>query len=142
MISFSEHSPVTHSVNVLRLRCDSCTHTHAILADILIPYGSYSLLFILLVLRDYFLRVKTVEALCLKYHISTSTLYAWIHLFHRQKALWLGVLEDLYVSSLAFLSLLDRSDTFTQRFFRRFGFSFLQSLPVKVPSLPLRQFIE
>ena len=39
---------------VMRVFCDSCEHAHAILPDVIIPYSSYSLLFILRLLGQYF----------------------------------------------------------------------------------------
>ena len=37
-------------IRVLRVQCSSCQHTHAILPDVIVPYASYSLFFILRVL--------------------------------------------------------------------------------------------
>lgn len=55
VIDFRNGRKVTDSLCVLRLICDSCHHTHALLPDILIPYASYSLMFILRVLGEWFL---------------------------------------------------------------------------------------
>lgn len=57
VIDFRNGRKVTDSLCVLRLICDSCHHTHALLPDILIPYASYSLMFILRVLGECFLAV-------------------------------------------------------------------------------------
>lgn len=126
MIALEDSLPKVYSVSVPRLLCSSCGHTHAFLPACLIPYGSYSLFFILTVLRLYFLRSYTVENLCIRFSISVSTLYAWIHLFSRQKSLWLGVLKDSSTSSLGFLSLLWDWDLFLEQFFLRSATSFLQ----------------
>lgn len=126
MIVIERNNVVCHSVSISRVICSSCGHTHALLPDVLIPYGSYSLFFILRILRLYFLHSYTIEKLCSIYSISTSTLYAWIHLFHKQKALWLGVLSDLETSALSFLSLLMNTTSFLMKFFHEFHFSFLQ----------------
>lgn len=117
---------VNHSVSIPRVICSSCSHTHAILPAVLVPYGSYSLFFILTVLKDYFLRSGTIDYLCTRYQISVSTLYSWIHLFYSQKRLWLGLLKDLEISSLDFLSSLMSTDSFLESFFCRFSISFLQ----------------
>jgi hypothetical protein len=58
---------------VERVICNSCGHTHALLSDVLIPYGSYSLRFILHVLRAYLIRMGTVAALCVSFSIAVST---------------------------------------------------------------------
>ncbi|WP_279233234.1 DUF6431 domain-containing protein [Desulfallas thermosapovorans] len=110
--------------------CSSCGHTHAILPEIIIPYSSYSLIFILTVLRDYYLFHMTVQALCNKYMIATSTLYAWKRLFQIHKKLWLGILEDAATSSLTFLSTLPTANTSDDlaAFFQSHAQSFLQGV--------------
>ena len=127
MIVIEKNTVICHNVSISRVICSSCGHTHALLPDVLIPYGSYSLFFILRVLRLYFLHSYTVEKLCSNYAISISTLYAWIHLFHKQKSLWLGVLSDVETSSLSFLSLLMDTVSFPMEFFQTFHVSFLQN---------------
>lgn len=104
LISWEKGLPVTYRITVTRIICSSCGHTHAILPEIIIPYGSYSLIFILTVLRDYYLAHMTVQELCDKYMIATSTLYAWKRLFLIHKKLWLGILEDAATKPLSFLS--------------------------------------
>jgi Domain of unknown function (DUF6431) len=113
LISYEKGIPTTYTISITRLICSSCGHTHAILPEIIIPYGSYSLIFVLNVLRDYYLPHMTVQTLCDKYQISPSTLYAWKHLFLIHKKLWLGVLEDIYQSSLDFLSVSPSINTST-----------------------------
>ena len=103
LISFEGGVTVTYRLEITRYKCSSCGHTHAILPESIIPYQSYSFLFIIAVMRDYYTRVLTVAVICDKYNISTSTLYSWKELFLRQKKLWLGLLEDAYTSSLDFL---------------------------------------
>ena len=45
---------------VLRVFCDSCRHSHAVLPDIIIPYSSYSLFFVLRLLGEYFAGLFTI----------------------------------------------------------------------------------
>ena len=76
-------------LRVLRVKCTSCGHTHALLPEMLIPYSSYSLRFILTVLENYFLHIHPVEVICETYQISHSTLYAFRSLFLSPKScLW------------------------------------------------------
>ncbi|MDP4177180.1 MAG: DUF6431 domain-containing protein [Bacillota bacterium] len=82
-VSFEHGNTISHIVTIKRYKCSSCGHTHAILPESLIPYQSYSFLFIIAVLRDYFAKSLTVERICEKYNISISTLYAWKDLFVR-----------------------------------------------------------
>lgn len=126
--------PVTHEVTVQRYQCSSCGHTHALLPSPLVPYSSYSLRFILLVLRSYFLHRACVQEICERAGIAVSTLYRWKALFLAHKALWLGILENLKASAEAFLDSMD--GTLLQGFCRRFLFSFLQRLRGTSPEPP------
>jgi len=129
LISFENGRTVSCQITIVRYRCSSCGHTHAILPELIIPYQSYSLLFILAVMRDYFISSLTVEDICAKYDISVSTLYSWKGLFLRHKKIWLGLLDDVCTSSLQFLdSLFIGSLLHTlKEFFLTAGVSFLQS---------------
>ena len=130
LISFEMGTSVTYDIDISRIICSSCNHTHAILPEIIIPYSSYSLIFVLSVLRDYYLSHMTVLSLCDKYQISPSTLYAWKRLFAIHKKLWLGILEDIYQSSLEFLSSMPFIETSKDlaAFFDHQGYSFLQGV--------------
>jgi hypothetical protein len=103
LISFENGHIITYEITIFRYRCPSCKHTHAILPECLIPYRSYSFLFILAVMRDYFASSLTVVDICNKYDISVSTLYSWKKLFLKHKKIWLGLLNDAIMSSLQFL---------------------------------------
>jgi hypothetical protein len=104
LISFENGHSVATIITIDRLICSSCDHTHAILPEILIPHSSYGILYIVQVLRAYFMGLFTVVNLCEHYQISVSTLYAWKKLFLLHKKLWLGVLEDSMLSVLSFLN--------------------------------------
>ena len=121
------------SLPVPRYKCD-CGRTHSLLPAHLIPYSSYSLFFILTVLRAYSLHLKTVAVLCDRYGIATSTLYAWIHLYNQHKALWLGILKNLESSNISFLYYLFGADNFLLHFFSQMSFSFLQGMSKATPS--------
>ena len=47
LISVENGKRVEYQVEIPRVRCQSCGRTHAILSDILIPFASYTLRFIL-----------------------------------------------------------------------------------------------
>ena len=141
LVERREGAPVTQEVTVHRYQCSSCGHTHALLSSSLVPYSSYSLRFILLVLQDYFLRRACVQTICEQAGISVSTLYRWKAMFLLHKELWLGKLEDLKASAEGFLDGL--SGAFLQEFSHRFLFCFLQhrrgislSPPPKPPCHP------
>ncbi|MFR4351167.1 MAG: DUF6431 domain-containing protein [Roseburia sp.] len=130
VIDFRNGRKVTDSLCVLRLICDSCHHTHAMLPDILIPYASYSLMFILRVLGEWFLGHSTMEHLCDRFSITPIQLHKWLKLWNKHKQQWLGILEDSETSDASFLKVLAVSDSysdFSMSFIRRFTCNFLQS---------------
>jgi len=133
LVSFEHGNTISHIVTIERYKCSSCGHTHAILPESLIPYQSYSFLFIIAVLRDYFTKSLTIERICEKYNISISTLYAWKNLFIRNKKIWLGLLKDSYTSPVQFLNSLFSANFLynLKDFFYLTGFSFLQSMSLK-----------
>ena len=129
LISFENEITTTYTINITRIICSSCKHAHAILPEIIIPYCSYSLTFILSVLKSYFFKM-TVKALCEKYQISVSMLYDWKRLFLIHKKLWLGILENIYQNSITFSSSIPTFSTSNDLslFFLINGHSFLQSI--------------
>ena len=121
---------VSHQISVRRIKCKNCSHTHALLPDFLVPYSQHSLSFILHVLFEYFLHDKTVEELCSWVQITPSMLYRWKALFLKHRSLWLSVLDQSVLSardSIVHLSELASLSAFLHAFFRKTGFSFLQS---------------
>lgn len=138
LISVSNGKRIDTSITVPRFLCCSCGHTHAVLPDVLIPYGSYSLRFILAVILEYLDRTCTVASLCEQWSISISTLYDWIHLFIDQYNAWCEVLERIRWVSRDAIGSVSSIAAFPHAFFSRFNFSFLQgrrtSLTVHSPS--------
>lgn len=130
IIDFRNGHPEKSTVTVMRLACQSCGHTHAALPDVIVPYSSHSLFFILRVLAEYFFHLHSVMRLCERFQISVKRLYEWIRLFESQKEQWLGVLESAAVPSRFFLTKLMRQDkfsSFTSDYYRMAARSFLQT---------------
>ena len=50
IIDFLSGRKQKENLCIMRVFCDSCEHAHAILPDIIVPYSSYSLFFILFIL--------------------------------------------------------------------------------------------
>jgi len=117
-----------HRVNVQRAICGVCGHTHAMLPDVLVPYKSYCIIFILRVLKEYF-HTKAATAICKKYGIAPSTLYAWRDRYLSHASLDLGAAAEaaLLTGTRWFTGASDicRTDA-PSGFFQHFGFSFLQ----------------
>lgn len=130
IIDFRDGHPERDELCIMRVFCDSCEHAHAILPDIIIPYSSYSLLFVLRLLGEYFTGTHSVEQLCEKFSITTNQLYKWLALWKTHKHEWLGMLADAEVTNTSFFEKLTSSDcysAFSMEFIRRLRISFLQS---------------
>jgi len=127
----------TSTISVPRYICDSCGHTHALLPSCLIPYKSYSLRFLLIVLRTYFIRSCPVEQICAYYGITVSMLYRWLRLFQQQKELWLGVMENMSTPPVLFID--SMSGILLEEFFRAFCFSYLETMCGIDPEMLSRQ---
>lgn len=127
MISVVDGARCEKPVNIPLFRCPSCGRSHALIPDVLIPFASYSLRFILHILRSYLDRTCTVRALCSCWQISTSTLYGWIHLFSQHFSVWRGILYRIRQVESSALDDVENSIAFPSVFFSRFGFSFLQA---------------
>ena len=136
IIDFNSGVQEKSNLCVMRVFCDSCCHAHAILPDIIIPYSSYSLLFVLRILGEYFAELYTIEQLCERYGISQNQLFKWISLFRSHKKEWLGLLSDAAVSDLSFLKNLVSAGSysaFSMEFIRCSSHSFLQSHRNPIP---------
>lgn len=115
---------------VLRVICDSCGHTHAILPDVIVPYSSYGIVFILLLLGEYFVRTGAIEKICEKYGISMTQLYRWLDTWQKHKTEWLGVLTAAENEDRAFwqqVTVDEDYSPFASEFTDRTSISFLQT---------------
>lgn len=117
---------------------------HAILRGSLIPFTSYTLLFILTVLYEYFNRTTTVHEVCQKWQISTKTLYQWRKRYQEHYDAWIDALQSIKkleqdarnelppqaavkrALSRSLCIVLNALSALGAQFFRRFLFSFLQ----------------
>lgn len=121
---------VKSDICVLRVLCDSCKRSHAILPDVIIPYSGYSLFFVLRLLGEYFSRLFHVEELCERFGISQNQLYQWIALWRIHKQEWLGVLANLETPDWSFLKTLlsyNRYSSFSMDYAIQCDKSFMQS---------------
>ena len=130
MITFSGGHRVEETISLPRIKC-LCGHTHAVIPEVLIPYGSYSLRFILIVLLRYTLRHCSVARLCDEFQISVSTLYEWIHLFIEHYNLMSGILKRISSLFAGSLTAVINSPGYFRRFFHVFNHSFMQPFIIK-----------
>jgi hypothetical protein len=117
-----------HRVVIERAICDVCDHTHAELPDVLVPYKSYSIIFILRVLKEYN-HTHAVTSICRKYDISSSTLYGWRDLYLSHTSLDLGTIVEAALISVTRWLINPQDICRTEApldFFKHFGFSFMQ----------------
>lgn len=122
----------SHIICITVVQCTSCGGYHSILPDIIIPYLSHSLIFVLTVLDQYFSRRNTIQGICDRFGIDPPTLYRWKKKFLEHKRLWLGALETQLQSASGFLDgILARQSfsAFNDSFIQSFVVSFLQSHP-------------
>jgi hypothetical protein len=123
-----------YEIIIPRLECNSCGHSHALLAPVIIPYSPFSFHFVISLLYDYMThRYDTVAALCQVYDISISSLYRIFHRFTADRKLMLGMMEAAVTQAYELLNLL-ADNRFTEHvdlrlndFFKRNHASFLQA---------------
>ena len=133
VIDFIGGRPVCHMLKILRVICTCCGHTHAILPDPIIPYGSYSLFFILRVLAEYFLKTGSIAAICGIFSISPPQLYRWAKLYQQHRREWQGLLKSVAQDRLTSLKELVKLSPFMSfktlekwvSNYQRFGFDAL-----------------
>ncbi len=128
LVTFFAGKPQVLRLRVPRVQCP-CGKSHALLPDFIVPYLSYSLPMILLVLYDYFSRHLTVQGICEKYLITPPVIYRFKKQFLLHKKQWLGIVRDMALSAPDFIEeLLTGSYTrFHDAFLRLTTFSFLQA---------------
>lgn len=96
LISFENGTVKTHSITVYRVirKGAMSRHTHAILPDIIVPYSSYSIRFIIYILYLYTHRNCSAEDFCKKYFISRSTIHEWLKLYSSHIQEWINLLKS------------------------------------------------
>ncbi len=129
IVDFQDDKPTTALLRVLRVKCTSCGHTHAVLPDFIVPYLSYGIRFILQVLAEFFSHVMTVAALCAKYAINPRVLYRWIRTFYSHKELIISRIDLSATPDHSFVQgiLSAEYSPFSMQFILKTSFSFLQS---------------
>jgi len=132
LVTYDNNTAQDNIITIHRYICSSCGHTHALLPSVIVPYGSFSFKFTVLLIHDYLVhKYHSVEAMCEHYGIAISTFYRILNRFKNDKQIWLGLLEDKLISSLSFVQhILNSSfydiENFIIQFFKRNGSSFFQ----------------
>lgn len=116
------HPPV---VIIRRYECGLCGHSHALLGDVLIPYSSFTITYVLKVLYGYLTRPGRVDDYCLSIDISITTLYSWIHAFISHYNFWCKAVDRIVSLCASALDNICSSDGFLNDFISRFPFPFM-----------------
>ena len=133
LIEFIDGRPQKVDICIPRVICENCKSpsTHAILPDPIIPYCRHSLCFILRVLAEDALHLKSIEKICERFEISRNTYYRWKKLYEEHRREWQGILKSIETSLLdSIIELFQEQNpfsAFSAGFFKLTGLSFLQS---------------
>lgn len=114
-----EDGATNERIFIQRMLCKACGVTHAILPEEIVPYAQYSIIFMFLVLYQYFLRPethRTVQEICEEFRIVPPLLYRWIRAFKKDKDKYLGILESDKYTELEALSWLKDLPNYAQGF--------------------------
>jgi len=133
LVSFEDGEIIESLVRPELFHCASCVTSHALLPGIIIPYGRYSLLFVLTVLAAYYERAMPVSKICERFGIAISTIYGWRDRIGEHKGLMQGALisqrQGMHSYVLGLLESNDLSGSL-RWFFLKHGFSFMQRRPI------------
>ena len=75
--------------------CENGDYHHATLPNNLIPFTTFTLLFVLTVLHESFTHVRTVQEICAHWEISVNTLYAWRHRYRQHYDAWVDTFHSI-----------------------------------------------
>lgn len=126
MITVRNGSRMEADIRIPRLRCSCCGVSHAVLPEVLIPFGSYTVRFVLTVLYEYLHRSCRVADLCDRWQISISTLYSWMRLFTTHFSICSGIMHRIRCVCNSALQRVSCDPSFLEEFYNTFRFSFLQ----------------
>lgn len=128
LVTFSDGKPEVIRLRIPRVQCP-CGRSHALLPDFIVPYLSYSLPMILMILSDYFHKRLTIRGICEKYLVNVPLIYRFKKLFLLHKKQWLGIVRDMDISTPDFMEglLTNPYARFQNAFLRLTTYSFLQS---------------
>lgn len=128
LVTFSDGTAEVIRLKIPRVQCP-CGRSHALLPDLIVPYLSYSLPMILMILSDYFHRRLTLRGICEKYLVNVPLIYRLKKWFLLHKKQWLGALRDRELCVPDFVEQLQTESysRFRDAFLRLTTYSFLQS---------------
>ena len=122
-------------IKILRVKCKHCGRTHAILPEEIVPYLSFSTVFIYPILWQYYAKEKTIEAICREFQIAVPQLYRWKERFEKQKDRFLGVLKSMRYKGKDALSWLSHLQDYVAEFAGKY-LSMTEKMPMQQHANP------
>lgn len=117
-------------IHIQRVLCRRCDHSHALLPEEIVPYGQFSIVFILWVLSAYYLENMSMNAVCKAYGISVQQLKRWKKLLVEQKERYLGILKSQRWHEKAALAWLRRRKDYGAEFVKAY-FRDIEKMPAQ-----------
>lgn len=105
-----------NTITILRIKCNDCGHTHAILPEEIIPYQQYSLIFVYTALEMHYVRNISIREVCQRMNINQRTFFKWAKTFMEQLKKHLGVINTLNFSIKSFLIKLKNISSYVKDF--------------------------
>lgn len=114
---------------ILRVKCKSCKHTHAVLPDFIIPYRHHSLVFIVQVLLAFFGKTMSINQICRHFFLSKQLFHRWKCIYLKHRSNFLGNMKSMAENTVKILNdLYDlQLHPFLRDFFLHESVSFLQA---------------
>lgn len=95
-ICYEEGTPVFHKIVIHCMECSSCGHSHALEPSVIVPYSSYSMGFLLHIIRAKIIgRFSTVLELCEHFQISISSYYRILKKYMLDSFLLEKLIDDM-----------------------------------------------
>ena len=129
MIYIENSKRIERRIEIIRFRFnnDPSFTTHSLSSDILIPFGSYTVRFVLHVMNVYYKHDRSVSDLCAYFAISSSTLHDWKKLFEAHAMSYVHALSLAVRIHNDLLSLINYIPGFPHLFYVLFDVHFLRS---------------
>lgn len=147
-ISFLKENNIHNKrIKILRLKCNSCSSTHAILPNDIVPYCIYSYSFMMGIILNVFINEESVLTLSKIYNISFQLIYSFLsrlNIFLKDCIYVLRVLsllkDKFNPTTIEILTLIKGysfNDSFQKIFFNKTKWVFLMNKFLNIRSKPI-----
>ncbi len=120
---------VESEIRIIRFRYknDASSTTHSLSSDVLIPFGSYTVRFVLYVLNAFYKHDQSISKLCASFSIAASTLYDWKKLFEAHAMSYVKAIFSSVNIHNDLISIIRSIPAFPHLFYTMFDLHFLRS---------------